>query len=165
MPMEVENVERDLAALTRMSTDDLRARYAEIFGETPRSRHKIYLQRKIAWRIQANAQGDLSERARRRAVELAIDAEVRTMPPRGRDSIGPKKVPTVTAEPSGRDPRLPKPGVSITRSYKGRTLEVRVLPDGFEFDGKKYRTLSSVAKAITGSHCNGFRFFKLTGEQ
>jgi len=72
------NVEKDLAALQEMTTDELRERYAEIFGEEPRSRHKAYLIRKIAWRIQAEAEGDLSERARRRAAELAVDAEVRT---------------------------------------------------------------------------------------
>lgn len=83
------------------------------------------------------------------------------MPPRGRDPIEPKKVPAVTGKPGRRDPRLPNPGVSITRSCKGRALEVRVLPDGFEFEGKRYRPLSSVAKDITETHCNGFRFLKL----
>lgn len=49
------NVEKDLATLQQMTTDELRERYAEIFGEEPRSRHKAYLIRKIAWRIQAEA--------------------------------------------------------------------------------------------------------------
>ena len=56
------------------------------------------------------------------------------------------------------------PGTIITRQYKGQTLQVRVLADGFEFDGAVYNSLSAVAKAITGSHCNGFLFFRL-GEQ
>ena len=44
-------------------------------------------------------------------------------------------------------------------------LEVRVLEDSFEYDGEKFKTLSAVAKVITGSHCNGYHFFKLGGEQ
>ena len=61
------------------------------------------------------------------------------------------------------DDRLPPPGSIITRPYKGRDLQVRVLAAGLEYDGKVYPSLSAVAKAITGSHCNGFLFFRLTG--
>ena len=152
-------IEEDLAALQEMTTDELRERYADLLGEVPRSRHKVYLIRKVAWRLQANAEGDLSERARRRAAELAVDAEVRTTPPRDQP-VTPK--PQASKKVALRDPRLPAPGTAITRKYKGRTLEVRVQRDGFEYDGKRYQSLTAVAKAITGSHCNGFRFFKLT---
>ena len=157
------NVEEEVAALQEMTTDELRERYAEIFEEEPRSRHKVYLIRKIAWRVQAEAEGDLSERARRRAAELAVDADVRTTSPRGETVATMPKRTTKTAVQL--DSRLPAPGTAITRKYKGRMLEVRVLKDGFEYDGQKFKTLSAVAKAITGSHCNGFRFFKLGGEQ
>ena len=58
------------------------------------------------------------------------------------------------------DDRLPPPGSLITRVYKGETLQVHVRVDGLEFEGQLYRSLSAVAKAITGSHCNGFLFFK-----
>ena len=152
------NVEEDLAALQEMTTDELREQYAEVFGEEPRSRHKAYLIRKIAWRIQAEAEGDLSERARRRAAELAVDAEVRATPPRTQGERGTKKTRTPKKVELPRDPRLPAPGTAITRKYKGRTLYVRVQRDGFEYGGERYKTLSAVAKAITGSHCNGFRF-------
>jgi hypothetical protein len=60
------------------------------------------------------------------------------------------------------DKRLPPPGSVITRIYKGQTFQVRVLVAGFEFAGTTYPSLSAVAKAITGSHCNGFLFFNLT---
>ncbi len=159
------NVEKDLAALQEMTTDELRERYAEIFGQEPRSRHKAYLMRKIAWRIQAEAEGDLSERARRRAAELAVDAEVRTTPPRTRSESSEKNPRTSKNVELPRDPRLPVPGTAITRKYKGRTLYVRVHRDGFEYEGERYKTLSAVAKAITGSHCNGFRFFKLADKK
>ena len=107
------NVEQEIAALQQMSTVELRERYADVFDEDPRSRHKAYLIRKIAWRLQANAEGDLSERARRRAEELAVDADVRTTPPRG------ERVATIPKQPKKAsvqlDPRLPSPGTAITR--------------------------------------------------
>ena len=49
----------------------------------------------------------------------------------------------------------------LTRPYKGRTLEVTVRQRGFEYQGNVYPSLSAVAKAITGSHCNGYLFFRL----
>ena len=61
------NVGKELAALQRMTVDELRARYAEVFGEPTNGRHKDWLIKRIAWRMQALAEGDLSERARRRA--------------------------------------------------------------------------------------------------
>ncbi len=59
-----------------------------------------------------------------------------------------------------RDPRLPSPGSAIVREYKGRTMRVVVHNDSFEWDGDRFDTLSAVAKKITGSHINGFRFFR-----
>jgi hypothetical protein len=65
------------------------------------------------------------------------------------------------ATPPPTDSRLPGVGQAIVRNDKGRQIRVIVRPDGFEYDGDRYRSLSAVAKAITGSHCNGFRFFGL----
>jgi hypothetical protein len=159
-------IDEEVAALQQMTVGELHERYAEVFGEPARSRHKQYLVRRIAWRLQANAEGDLSERARRRAEDLAEDAEVRTTPPRDAarrhttaESQQEKKAPVST------DPRLPSPGTSITRNYKGKTIEVRILRDGLEYDGRRFKSLSAVAKAITGSHMNGFRFFNLGGNR
>jgi hypothetical protein len=61
------------------------------------------------------------------------------------------------------DPRLPAAGSAIVREYKGQTHRVVVLKDnkGFEYEGERYRTLTAVARKITCSHINGFRFFKL----
>jgi hypothetical protein len=56
------------------------------------------------------------------------------------------------------------PGQELTREYKGQTLLVRVLPHGFEFEGEVYKSLSAVAKVITGTHCNGYLFFRLRGQ-
>ena len=60
----------------------------------------------------------------------------------------------------GRDLRLPIPGAVIRKEYKGKLLEIKVLKKGFEYEGKFYRSLSSVAKVVTGAHWNGHLFFK-----
>jgi hypothetical protein len=73
---------KELHALEQLTTSELSARYLQLFGQPVRTRHKTYLVRKIAWRMQSLAQGDLTERARRRAAELANDADARVMPPR-----------------------------------------------------------------------------------
>jgi hypothetical protein len=62
------------------------------------------------------------------------------------------------------DQRLPPPGSVLTRKYKGQTVQVQVLPKGFEHQGVLYRSLSAAAKAITGTHCNGYHFFRITQE-
>lgn len=166
------DLERRFLALERMTTDELSERYMQLTGQPCRSRHREYLVRKVAWRMQAVAEGDLTERARRRAAELADDADVRLMPPKASIPEAPPN-PRVTAMTPPRaangatratDPRLPSPGTAISREYKGRTLRVVVLPDGgFEFEGQRYRTLTAIAEAVTGSHINGFRFFQLKG--
>jgi hypothetical protein len=152
------DVEREVAALQQMPIGRLCERYAELFGEPTRTRHRAYLVRKIAWKIQANAEGDLSERARRRAEELARGTELRVMPPK---SVSQPELGVTTLAYVASDDRLPAPGTAIVRTYKGRTLRVRVTPEGFEYDGERYRTLSAVAKKVTGTHVNGFRFFGL----
>src|SRR5262245_35830176 len=75
------NIARELAALQRLSMPQLRARYAEVFGETTNANNRTWLLKKIAWRLQAQAEGGLSERARQRAAELANDADLRANPP------------------------------------------------------------------------------------
>ena len=139
-----------IVALTQMSGVALRERYAELFGDATQVGNRAWLVRRIAWRLQAQAEGGLSERARRRAAELANETDLRYNPP--------------PAQTNGTPPalcRLPAPGRVLTRPYKGRTLEVTVLKRGFEYQGNVYPSLSAVAKAITGSHCNGYLFFRL----
>jgi Protein of unknown function (DUF2924) len=157
------NVAKEVAALKRLGTKDLRIRYAEVFGEPTQTRNRVWLLKRIAWRLQVLAEGDLSERARRRAEELANDADLRmNPPPPPKLSVAAPERTMTAALPVRGDGRLPLPGTIITRVYKGETLQVRVLSDGFEFEGQVYKSLSAVAKAITGSHINGFLFFRLT---
>jgi hypothetical protein len=156
------NVGRELAALKRMTPAELRVKYAEVFGEASRSGHKEWLIKKVIWRMQANAEGDLSERAKRRALELANDADLRTKEPPTSKTAPEAKQRTVTSRVKfAGDDRLPMAGAVITRDYKGETHQVHVLPDRFEHEGVSYRTLSAVAKAITGTHTNGFLFFRM----
>jgi len=156
-------IENERAALSRMTAGELARRYAELFGEATRSWNRAYLNRKIAWKLQALAEGDLSERARRRAEDLAQGAPLRVMPPKARPSVQAGEV--LSAKLPSVDHRLPPPGTTIVRQYKGRVLQVLVLTDGFEFEGRRYPSLSAVAKAITGSHINGYRFFRLEGKR
>ena len=156
------NVAKEVAALEAMTVAELRVRYAQVFGEQTRVGHKTWLVRRIVWRLQALSEGDLSERARRRAAELANDADLRLLPPRSAQAIPNGKM--SRAKPDGCDPRVPPPGQILRRLYKGRVLQVRILPHGFEFEGAVYGSLSAVAKAITGSHTNGFLFFRLRGQ-
>jgi hypothetical protein len=160
------NVEREVAAMRRMTIPELKRKYEEVFREACRSNHKVWLIKRIAWRMQANEEGDISERARRRAMEIANDADLRLKAPPQRKPSTPEaagKVARGTIS-SSQDRRVPMPGTIITREYKGRTLQVTVRNDGFEHDGEVYPSLSAVAKKITGSHCNGFLFFKLVGK-
>ena len=159
------NVGKEVAALERMTVQRLRLRYAEVFGEPTNANNKVWLLKRIAWRLQARAEGDLSERARKRAAELANDADLRLSPPRPRPAEPAPGGGTATATlVRGGDDRLPPPGSVITREYKGRTLQVKVLPQGFEFEGEVYKSLSAVANAVTGQHCNGFHFFRIGKE-
>lgn len=153
---------RELATLRGA---ELKRRYAEVFGEETRSNNRDYLVKRIAWRMQANAEGDLSERARRRAEELANDAELRRRAPNAPkpttaevpDEPGVLVVPLKLPRSAAR----PMPGSIIVKEHQGRRIAVRVLERGFEYEGRVYRSLSAVANEVTGSHRSGVAFFNL----
>jgi hypothetical protein len=156
------NMTKEVAALRKMTVQQLKARYAEVFGDETRTGNKAWLIKRIAWRLQANAEGGLSERARKRALELANDSDVRTTAPKQRSpELNAVSVSTIVTDAIKADPRLPISGTVLVRQYKNRTLQVRVLQRGFEFEGEVFKTLSAVARAITGQHCNGYHFFRL----
>lgn len=161
-------VTKHLAAIEKMTASELRTKYAELFGETSRSGNRQWLARRCAWRVQAQAEGDLSARAKRRASELARDYDLRlqappemNMPPAAPAAPeAPQKTVRAYLRPP-LDARLPLPGMEITRWYKGRPHVVEVMDRGFGHEGKIYRSLSAVAYAITGNHWNGYLFFKI----
>jgi hypothetical protein len=156
----MSTIEREVGRLRKLPPGKLRERYAEVFGEPTRTGNKAWLVKRIAWRLQALAEGDLSDRARRRAAELARDADLRLSPPKANPAAAGADVGDSLPD---TDPRLPPVGSVLTRRYKGGVVEVRVLAAGFEYAGDVYPSLSAVAKAVTGSHLNGFAFFRLTG--
>ena len=112
--------------------------------------------------MQALTEGDLSERARRRAAELARDADLRLNPPQSKAITTTLTPPQAVGIQAPVDHRLPPPGTILTRPYKGQLLQVQVLTEGFAYGGIVYASLSAVAKVITGSHTNGFHFFRNT---
>jgi hypothetical protein len=156
----VLNIVHEVATLERLTIGQLRQRFAELFGEATAASNRTWLVKRIAWRMQALAEGDLSERARRRAAELARDADLRLNPPRSRTTTATATEPVTVPAPV--DHRLPPPGTILTRPYKGQLVQVQVLTEGFAYAGRVYPSLSAVAKAVTGSHCNGFHFFRNT---
>ncbi|MCR9119909.1 MAG: DUF2924 domain-containing protein, partial [bacterium] len=140
-------MDAELRKLREMTVNQLREKWLEVFGESTNGRHKQWLIKRIIWRMQANAEGGLSERARARAAEIANDADLRTMPPRTpKASNGTKR--TVPA-PNCVDSRIPSVGQVITRQYKGREIVVEVTKEGFTYDGESYRSLTAVAKAVS----------------
>ena len=156
----------EIQALRRMTVAELRVRWVEIYGSEPRSRNKDYLWRRLAWKVQEQAYGGLSEAARARLAELASEVSLdglRVRPPKGFDpnALAEAAEEPISARPV-RDPRLPRPGTVLIRPYRGRDLRVLVLEDGFEWDGRRFSSLSETAKAITGQHWNGRLFFALT---
>jgi hypothetical protein len=154
--MEMEN-------LRRASMADLCKKYQEVFQEKTRCRHREHLFRRIVWRLQALAEGDLSERARGRAQQIAQDGDLRIKAPRGFFTVGGEQVQT-TGDQNRRqqDRRLPLPGALLTRKWKGRTVLVEVLAKGFRHENRQYSSLSAIATAITGTRWNGLAFFGLT---
>lgn len=161
------NVPRELAVMEKMTPGELRAKYRELFGEESRSGNRQWLFRRCAWRLQSLAEGGLSERALRRAKELARDVDIRLRPPAEGDGPPAERLAGLTrtvrnAIARTRDARLPAPGTVLQRRYKGHVHQVEVLDNGIFYDGEVYQSLSAVAHAITGGHWNGFLFFGLT---
>jgi hypothetical protein len=157
---------KQIAELQRLGVKQLRRRYEDLFGEPTRAANKAWLVKRVAWRVQALAEGGLSERALARAKELANEADLRLSPPRESGTAVPKAAPAPQPPASAQgDDRLPPAGSVLARKYKGKEVRVTVLAAGFEYQGEAFPSLSAAAKAVTGSHCNGFLFFRLTDRE
>jgi hypothetical protein len=101
------------------------------------------------------AEGGLSDEDRARAAALAQDGKLRARPPRG-------AVAAAAAAVHPLDPRLPPPGSVLRKEHGGEVHEVTVLADGFAYRGATFKSLSRVAREITGAAWNGFLWFGLT---
>lgn len=154
-----------IEALRHMTVGQLKQKYREVFNETSRSNHKQFLFRRIAWRMQANEFGGLSERARKRALEIANDSDLRIRAPKNflKSELDVSRIIETRVDPT-EDPRLPLPGTDLVRRYQGKDIVVRVREDGFEYDGNLHRSLSSAVRKATGTSWNGFAFFGLGGK-
>ena len=153
----------EIESLRRASLAVLRDKFREVFQEETRCRHREHLFRRIAWRLQAQAEGDLSERARARAQEIAQDAGLRMVAPRDFFLLGGELIRTTRGDRNrSDDSRLPLSGTLLRRTWKGRTLLVEVLDKGFRYENRHYPSLSAIAVAVTGTRWNGLAFFGLT---
>jgi hypothetical protein len=157
---------REIEKLQSAGIDRLRMKYREVFHEEPRWNHKEQLFRRIAWRMQALAEGGLSKRARQRADEIAEDADLRVLMPRVTldHTFGQMGTLPIGRLKSRYDRRIPPPGSQLSREYRGNQVQVNVLADGFEYEGRRYRSLSAIAWKVTGTRWNGLAFFRLTGD-
>jgi hypothetical protein len=150
--------------LPMMSAPKLQAVHRELFGAEHPIANCQHLRRKIAWNLQAAKEGGLPESVRQYAVAIARGTELRLRisenASRRRAGVSPEQTVTTTVIQT-RDARLPMPGSLIVKNYKAQTVVVKVLNEGFEYDGRRFASLSAIAGEITGTRWNGFAFFGL----
>jgi DUF2924 family protein len=143
-PIPPAGILRRLAALQRAPMADLKQRWRELFGTEPPAFSRTYLQSRLAYRIQELAYGSLKAEtvARLEALGEKLDGG------------------NITLRRIRADDR-PIAGTRLIREYQGVEHTVTVLPEGFEFEGRPYRSLSAVARVITRTRWNGWTFFGL----
>jgi hypothetical protein len=154
-----DSLPSQIVVLKNATVEELKRKHMELFnGQEATSDNKIYLIRRIAYRLQELEHGGLSEKAQNKLKEL-----VALYDPINNKAIRPKvSVETQTRiKTRGRDRRLPIPGTVITKEYRGKNIQVKVLENGFEYNGKIYKHLTAIAEEITGAHWNGYLFFNL----
>ena len=138
------SVVAQLAALRKMSVVELKQRWETLFGTPAPNNSRSYLEVRLGNRIQELMLGGLSRDTRR-----VLDLLVKEL--EGKNSR--RAIMT--------DPRKPVPGTRLLREWDGAEHSVTVLRDGFDWQGRKFKSLSAVARAITGTQWNGYRFFGL----
>jgi hypothetical protein len=149
-----ESILARILALKTASLSEMQKEYSALYGDknTPFN-NKTYLWQRIAYRIQELAYGSLPESAQNKAKELACEYDPINNKALRSDATIKRNI--------SRDRRLPIPGTLITKNYKGTDIRVKILEKGFECNGKIYRTLTAIAKEVTGSHWNGYLFFNM----
>lgn len=133
-----------LAALQRLSVNELKVKWEDLFASPAPNNSRGFLEVRIAGRIQELTYGGLTRDTRRTLDGLADEVEGK-----------------ITRKGMADDARNPLPGTKLVREWGGTEYTVTVLADGYDLAGKKFKSLSAVAKAITGTSWNGFRFFAL----
>ncbi len=134
-----------LAALKTASAKDLKAQWRELFDTEPPAFNRRYLESRLAYRIQELAYGGLKRETVRQLERLGeqVDGGDRTKSRRRADR------------------ERPIVGTRLIREWQGVEQIVTVTADGFEWQGRPYRSLSAIARAITGTRWNGWVFFGL----
>lgn len=172
-----QKLEREVEAIRDLPREDLVALWVKTYGCPPPSSVKRgLLERSAAWHLQAKRLGGLSAHARRAIRQHAKQKEARELARQltGVESNGPitsTDLPSPTSEgaasgaiPSSAAPVIkpqPAPGTRLMREWNGRMHVVDITENGILFDGKRYRSLTAVARRITGTHWSGPRFFGL----
>ena len=142
-----KSVLKQVAELPNLDSDQLKERWRALFGSEPPAYNKSYLVKRLAYRIQELAFGGLSEGAQAQLRE-ALDED-------DTDSNATR------LHRRRRKDGMPVTGTRLVREWQGNRYEVTVVHGGFEFEGRKYRSLTAITKAITGTHWNGPGFFGL----
>jgi hypothetical protein len=151
-------VRMHIESLRKLTTKQLKERFREVCGEESLSSNHRHLFRRVAWQLQANVSGGLNGRVLERASQLALEVDRELPLPQSFREASQSGL-----EPQQhRDSRLPRVDQAIERSYRGKQFLVVVRESGFEYNGRLYGSLSSVARQITGTRWNGFQFFGLT---
>lgn len=133
-----------LAALKAMSVNELKAEWQELFAAPAPNNSRAFLEGRLAYRIQELTYGGPDKPTRRLLDLLADEVEG-----------------TLTRKAQIADPRNPVVGTKLIREWDGIAHTVTVLKDGFDWGGQRFKSLSAVARAITGTRWNGYRFFGL----
>ena len=133
-----------LAALKAMSVNELKAEWQALFDAPAPNNSRTFLEGRLAYRIQELTYGGPDKQTRRLLDLLADEVEG-----------------TLTRKAQIADPRNPVVGTKLIREWDGVAHTVTVLKDGFDWGGQRYKSLSAVARAITGTRWNGYRFFGL----
>jgi hypothetical protein len=162
-----QNTFSQISALSGMSAPQLQAVHRELFGAEHAIANCQHLRRKIAWHLQAAREDGLPESVRQFAIGIArgIELRLRISENVSRRQAGVPQDQTVTTMViQARDARLPMPGSLIVKHYKDQTIVVKVLNNAFEYDARRFASLSAIAGEITGTRWNGFAFFGLEKE-
>jgi hypothetical protein len=147
----MKTITQQIRELLHLTPAELAERYTELFGQPPRSRNKAFLHRQVAWKLQERAYGGLSDRARARLDDLIATLDVRLGSP----------PPSPIKATSRSTPRGPLVGTTLIRRWRDQEIRVEVRENGFEWNGVLYKSLSGIAKTITGATWNGRLFFGL----
>lgn len=153
--------------LPGMNARQLQAVHRALFGAEHPIANCQHLRRKIAWHMQAEKEGALPESVRQYAIAIARGTKLRTHIVDNlsrRTAEVPLEQTVTTMVVQTRDARLPMPGCLIVKNYKAQTVVVKVLADCFEYQGRRFASLSAIAGEITGTRWNGFAFFGLMKE-